>query len=318
MNQEKDEQLKKDKEVEEAKKKKRIRYSAPGLKIFRQEYLIHFKRKYLNIKNDFGYARKLKLMKDFNLTESDIDQILHTPWKFINHVSPETVSPLITEKKDFASICDFLFFIHVSTTSKDTASISKKALFSLIKNYDYPWKFGLRHILPALLNLGMEESIFMDPNHYHEILSNCLEPKGLKLDFNKHFEKFELSGRISMHDDSDSEAEDEKNDETEKWNPNKYELIRRTMKTISDLICSYPQRCVFLRMRYMQTKTNEPVNVKEDKNFDYAQCLVVFYIMATVGSDQHLIRDSSVRGSINSAFRTMLDRYVCKLQSNCT
>ena len=94
------------------------------------------------------------------------------------------------------------------------------------------------------------------------------------------------------------------------WNLNKYELIRRTMKTISDLICSYPQRCEFLRMRYMQTKTNEPDNVKEDKDFDYAQCLVVFYIMATVGSDRHLIRDYSVCGSINSAFRAMLDRYV--------
>ena len=160
-------------------------------------------------------------MKTFNLSESDIDEILHTPWKFINHVSPETMSPLITEKNDFASICDFLFSIHVSTTSKDTASISKKALFALIKNYDYTWKFGLRHILPALLNLGIEESTIMDPNRYQEILSNCLEPKGLKFDIKKYFdiekylEKFDVSDRISMYDDSDSEEEDEKIDVTE-------------------------------------------------------------------------------------------------------
>ena len=123
--------------------KRRCRYSPPGLKIFKQEYLEYFQRRKLNI-DDFNYSRKDDLTKVFNLSEAEVLEILHTPWKFTVYLSPETTTPLIQNEEDFGSLCDFLYFIHVSTKSNKTAAITKKTLFGLLKNYAYDWKFGLR------------------------------------------------------------------------------------------------------------------------------------------------------------------------------
>ena len=123
--------------------KRRCRYSPPGLKIFKKEYLEYFQRKKVNIE-DFNYSRKDDLTKVFNLNEAEVLEILHTPWKFTVYLSPETTTPLIQNEEDFGSLCDFLYFIHVSTKSNKTAAITKKALFGLLNNYAYNWKFGLR------------------------------------------------------------------------------------------------------------------------------------------------------------------------------
>ena len=65
-----------------------------------------------------------------------------------------------------------------------------------------------------------------------------------------------------------------------KWKSIRYEVIRRTIKTISDLISKFPQK----------TKV-----VPEKKSEDYMQCLVTFHILGTVSMDWHLIMDYAIR-----------------------
>ena len=67
---------------------------------------------------------------------------------------------MIQDSVDFVKVSDFLFFSHVSTQNLDTAEMTKKALFCMLRGpYEFrEWKLSLTHILPALLNLGLQEN----------------------------------------------------------------------------------------------------------------------------------------------------------------
>ena len=145
-------------------------FNFTGLKIFQARYFHHFKRSNLNIEDDFGYDKRDDLKKQIGLSDEKIDKIFSTPWEFIMFLCPATTSPMIKNEKDFVAIADYLYFMHVSTKSYETAAITKKALFSLLKNYGYSWKFGLRHVVPTLLNLGMEESTILVQDNYDDML----------------------------------------------------------------------------------------------------------------------------------------------------
>lgn len=154
-----------------------------GLKIFQARYFHHFKRSNLNIEDDLGYDKRDDLKKKIGLSDEKIDKIFSTPWEFIMFLCPATTSPMIKNEKDFVAIADYLYFMHVSTKSYETAAITKKALFALLKNYGYSWKFGLRHLVPTLLNLGMEESTILVQDNYDAMLE-LSKPKTKGFDLN--------------------------------------------------------------------------------------------------------------------------------------
>ena len=79
-----------------------------------------------------------------------------------------------------------------------------------------------------------------------------------------------------------------------KWEAIKYTIVRRTIETICDLICTFPKSTTF---------------VPNDKSDNWLESLVGFYIFGTIASDWHLIVDSEVWINISNALRVMLDGY---------
>ena len=121
---------------------------------------------------DFEYDKRATLKEKVGLSDEKISKIFTTPWEFIMFLCPSMTSPMIKDEKDFERIADFLFFQHASTRSYETAAITKKALFSLLKNYSYTWKLKLKHLVPTLLNLGMEASTILEQENYDDFLIN--------------------------------------------------------------------------------------------------------------------------------------------------
>ena len=100
-------------------------------------------------------------------------------------------------------------------------------------------------------------------------------------------------------DDEDDEQDGDANyvPEDYHWEPIKYIIMRRTIETICDLICSFPNATTF-------------VPDKSDcKNENWIESLVGFYIFGTIASDWHLIVDSEIWTNISNAFRVMLDGF---------
>ncbi len=159
------------------KNMRRIRYSPPGLKLFRKEYFRFFKRKNLDLERDFGYtAGRERLREKMKLKDEQITEIYASPIFFVTILSPETTSILIRDKDDYCKICDYLFFAIVSTKSFNIAALFKQALMSLLKNYGYEsWMLGIRHVLPSLLNLGMEVSVLLEASHMFYFLESRLK-----------------------------------------------------------------------------------------------------------------------------------------------
>jgi hypothetical protein len=79
-----------------------------------------------------------------------------------------------------------------------------------------------------------------------------------------------------------------------KWDAIKYTIVRRTIETICDLICTFPKSTTF---------------VPGDKSDNWLESLVGFYIFGTIATDWHLIVDSEVCKNISNALRVMLDGY---------
>ena len=80
---------------------------------------------------------------------------------------------------------------------------------------------------------------------------------------------------------SDDEDEDPPLPGDYKWDPIKYELVIRTVKTICDLVCSFPQKCDV---------------VPDKKSEEWTESLVTFYIFSTLASDWHFLWDPYIRG----------------------
>ena len=102
------------------KRKKRVKFSPPGLKIFKNNQLssssdnifFYFSRKDLDIEKDFFFQRKQEIMNKFGVEGTQtMNEMLHTPWKLIVYISAETNSPLIQNEQDFGNICIFFFYL---------------------------------------------------------------------------------------------------------------------------------------------------------------------------------------------------------------
>ena len=198
----------------------------------------------------------------------------------------------------------------------------------MLKTYNYDgWKFGLRHLVPTLLNLGMEETAILNQDFYvDKLLKERLERNDLRFniqDFLPDFikKRFETGGIINLslddadseeeenpvqeehklsylHIDSDEESEGSSNDnipEDYHWDPIKYSIVRRIVETICDLVTTFP--------------TLTTIVPEKKSSQDWTECLVGLYVLATLASDWHLIIDSGIHCAITNAFRTMLDGF---------
>jgi len=309
-----------------SQKKRRIRYSPPGLKIFHPSFFHVFRRSSLDIEKDFEYDKRATLKEKVGLSDEKICKIFTTPWEFIMFLCPSMTSPMIKDEKDFERIADFLFFQHASTRSYETAAITKKALFSLLKNYSYTWKLKLKHLVPTLLNLGMEASTILEQENYDDFLINS-KPReaGHKFavydhmpiwfrkkydqraptenenlvetdpdeDIIKGAEELKLSYVGSEDEEDEYRKDSDELPEDYHWEPVKYVVVRRTIETICDLICTFPKSTTFVHT----------------KGENYNECLVAFYLFGTIASDWHLIVDSEIWTNVSSAMRVMLDGF---------
>ena len=182
------EQLKRKKELEalEKSRRKRIKFQPPGLKIFlsddpSQEPFRYFTYKNLSLVDDFGYVVKHK-DRGYS-SDEELKDILSHPVKFIMHLSPETTSNLIHDKEDFEKICDYLVFCLASIhedceeeydiCSYEHFEMFKKALFDLLRNYGFSsFKLRLKHLFPCFLNLGFNEKVLLNQEHYLKALND--------------------------------------------------------------------------------------------------------------------------------------------------
>ena len=102
------------------KRKKRVKFSPPGLKVFKNNQIssssdnifFYFSRKDLDIEKDFFFQRKQEIMNKFGVEEiQTMNEMLHTPWKLIVYISAETNSPLIQNEQDFGIIYINIYFL---------------------------------------------------------------------------------------------------------------------------------------------------------------------------------------------------------------
>ena len=75
-------------------------------------------------------------------------------------------------------------------------------------NFRYNWKFGLRHIIPALLNLGLKEKTieipkFLEGKNYNYDIKDYIPP----------FLRCRNDDRTPIYEDSDSEKDEGKLEE---------------------------------------------------------------------------------------------------------
>ena len=305
-----------------AGKKVRIRYTPPGLKIIQDTTLRFFKRRNLNLEKDFDYKQRPYFRRECDMNDEKIDEMFNIPWKFILALAPGISTPLVQDNLDYIKICDFLFFSHVSTQNLETAEMTKRALFTMLRGpYDFwGWKFGLKHILPALLNLGLEESSVLNDETWNKrIMAYRLQElkKEFKIKdflpqfFTDRFDKGKKPGDLHVDPDSDTDGEkyevklsylDSDNDENGnprpmpeeyKWKTSKKDITVRVIKMISDIITTFPHFCEVV-----------PKDGKE-----WTQTIATFYILSTVASDWHIIVNHKVKHYISEAFRVMLDAF---------
>ena len=109
----------------------------------------------------------------------------------------------------------------------------------------------------------------------------------------KGAEELKLSYVGSEDEEDEYRKDSEELPEDYHWEPVKYVIVRRTIETICDLICTFPKSTTFVHT----------------KGENYNECLVAFYLFGTIASDWHLIVDSEIWTNISSAMRVMLDGF---------
>ena len=155
--------------LEEAEKAQRIKACAPGLNMFGEKPFRNYTFRNLDLVQDFNY--KLKASARGFPSEHELKQILEHPVKFVMFLSPESTSSLIQDEKDFAAICDYLWysltsFCIVYEESKNHYQVYRKALFDLLRNYGFrSWKLKLEHVITPLINLGFREDLVCDKGY---------------------------------------------------------------------------------------------------------------------------------------------------------
>ena len=158
---------------EKDRKKKRIQNFAPGLKVFKKEFLSHFQSEDLDLEVDFEYKGRERLI-NMGLNESDLDEIFHDSQMFLMYLAPEANSALISGPADFKIICDYLFY---KATSSPDNELYKKSLFDLLKNYKYRWRLKDSHVHTAMLNLGFREDLLKNVDYLQLVFSEANKAK---------------------------------------------------------------------------------------------------------------------------------------------
>ena len=183
------------------------------------------------------------------------------------------------------------------------------------------WKLSLTHILPALLNLGLQEnSVLTNDIWNNQVMSYRLGKLKKKFDkddflpqfFKNRFNYPKRQGDYHVDPSSDTDHEEyniklsyldsdsaDENDnprktpEDYKWKKSKKDITVRVIQMICDIITTFPQYC----------------EVVPSKDPDWTQALATFYILSTVASDWHIIVDHKIKRYISEAFRVILDHF---------
>jgi len=160
--------------------KKRIKLSAPGLKIFDEKRCFrYFKAEELSLEEHFGYDKsRRQALKRMGLKEDVVDKIFSDLLTFTLYLSPDAQSALVDGQEDLKAICDYLFYAASSCDDRLVQEKLHTSLLDLLRNYAGKWQLTLVHLLTALENLGADMRAARDLNHLKEMFDSRLKVVG--------------------------------------------------------------------------------------------------------------------------------------------
>ncbi len=202
----------------------------------------------------------------------------------------------MSNESDFIRVCDYLFYYCSSCLDPDMFAVYEKALFDLLKNYEFRWTLRLKHVLTALENLGFNEGVLSDSKEVTDgALRDTIQPRINVVNVgNSAKQKKHVSLRL---DRRSGFFDDRKKMENPSDGPTPTEAERlRCIKNFVCLVCNLVINC--------NDKTEfKPVG----DDWIHQLCLISFMVL--IGTDKDVARDSMVTTKILSLLHFQLDTF---------
>jgi len=124
-----------------------------GLAVLAQPPTLAYSR--LCLEADFGWTGRSRLLAA-GLPNTLVDEILVSPRLFAVRLTPSVgQSRFYATPQEFCMVADCLFFNACAISDAQEHSVVRRSLLELLKSCGLPWNLTSRHILTALLNLGL-------------------------------------------------------------------------------------------------------------------------------------------------------------------
>jgi len=109
----------------------------------------------LCLEADFGWTGRSRLLAA-GLSNALVDELLGSPRIFAVRLAPSVgQSRFYATPQEFCMVADCLFFNACAIADAQEHAVVRRSLLELLKNCGLPWKLTSRHMLTALLNLGL-------------------------------------------------------------------------------------------------------------------------------------------------------------------
>jgi len=109
----------------------------------------------LCLEADFGWTGRSRLLAA-GLSNALVDELLGSPRIFAVRLAPSVgQSRFYATPQEFCMVADCLFFNACAIGDAQEHAVVRRSLLELLKNCGLPWKLTSRHMLTALLNLGL-------------------------------------------------------------------------------------------------------------------------------------------------------------------
>jgi len=125
----------------------------PGMAVFTKPPTLAYSS--LCLEADFGWTGRNRLLAA-GLSNALVDEMLGSPRLFAVRLAPSVgQSRFFATPQEFCMVADCLFFNACAIADAQEHAVVRRSLLELLKSCGLPWKLTSRHILTALLNLGL-------------------------------------------------------------------------------------------------------------------------------------------------------------------
>jgi len=125
----------------------------PGIAVLENPPTLAYSR--LCLEADFGWTGKSRLLAA-GVSKSLVDEMLGSPRLLAVRLAPSVgQSRFYATPQEFCMVADCLFFNACAIADAQEHAVVRRSLLELLKSCGLPWKLTSRHILTALLNLGL-------------------------------------------------------------------------------------------------------------------------------------------------------------------